>query len=129
VPFDPERGVIPNVLGHVTAGPGGLRLPGEFAAGWIKRGPTGIIGTNKPDAAETVASMLDELGSGACRRPDHVDEEAIPALLERRSVRPVSWEDWLELDSVEREAGAGSGRPRVKVVRVEEMLAIMDEVT
>ena len=59
VPFDDERHVIPNVRGRVTDGPGGRPRPGEYAAGWIKRGPTGIIGTNKPDAVETVEAMLE----------------------------------------------------------------------
>jgi ferredoxin--NADP+ reductase len=127
VPFDPDRGVIPNVRGRVTEGPGGPEVPGEYVAGWIKRGPTGIIGTNKPDAAETVASMLEELAAGLAREPAQPEPAAVPGLLRERRVPYVTLEGWKRLDAAERAAGRPLGRPRVKVVRVEEMLAIIDE--
>lgn len=125
VPFDPDRCVIPNVAGRVTEEPGGAVVPGEFAVGWIKRGPSGIIGTNKPDAAETVESMLDEVEQGRVRPPEKPAPSAIDALLESRGVRFVTFEDWRRLDEAEIAAGAATGRPRVKVVRVERMLEIM----
>jgi ferredoxin--NADP+ reductase len=125
VPFDPERSVIPNVDGRVTEGTGGDVVRGEFAVGWIKRGPSGIIGTNKPDAAETVESMLEEVKRGWVRQPENPEPSAIDALLESRGVRFVTFEDWRRLDEAEIAAGAACGRPRVKVVRVERMLEIM----
>ena len=126
VPFDPDRAIIPNVRGRVTDGPGGSPVAGEYVAGWIKRGPTGIIGTNKPDAAETVRSMLEELSGGAVREPGSPEPEAIPGLLADRRVRFVTFDDWRRLDAAERAEGQRQGRPRVKVVRVEDMLRMMD---
>ena len=126
VPFDPDRALIPNVRGRVTDGPGGEPVPREYVAGWIKRGPTGIIGTNKPDAAETVTSMLEEVSGDALREPESPEPEVIPGLLSERRVRFVTFDDWRRLDAAERAEGERQGRPRVKVVRVEEMLRIMD---
>jgi len=126
VPFDPDRALIPNVRGRVTDGPGGEPVPREYVAGWIKRGPTGIIGTNKPDAAETVTSMLEEVSGDALPEPESPEPEAIPGLLSDRHVRFVTFDDWRRLDAAERAEGERQGRPRVKVVHVEEMLRIMD---
>lgn len=125
VPFDSERHLIPNVAGRVTDGPGGPVVPGEFAAGWIKRGPSGIIGTNKPDAAETVAGMLEEVADGRARAPERPDPAAVIELLEARGIRYVTFEDWRKLDEVETMEGEKQGRPRVKVVQVERMLESM----
>ena len=125
VPFDSGRCVIPNLAGRVTEEPGGEVVPGEFAAGWIKRGPSGIIGTNKPDAAETVDAMLEEVEQGGVRQPENPEPSAIDALLESRGVRFVTFGDWRRLDEAEIAAGEASGRPRVKVVRIERMLEIM----
>ncbi|MCL7972125.1 MAG: FAD-dependent oxidoreductase [marine benthic group bacterium] len=125
VPFDDERHVIPNVRGRVTDGPGGRPRPGEYAAGWIKRGPTGIIGTNKPDAVETVEAMLEDAAAGENMEPSDPGPESIPELLESRGVRFVTFDDWRKLDEAERAAGEAQGRPRVKVVRIERMLDIM----
>jgi ferredoxin--NADP+ reductase len=126
VPFDPERGLIPNIEGRVTDGPGGEVVPGEFVAGWIKRGPSGIIGTNKPDAAETVASMLEEVEAGRTRSPASPEPSAVEELLESRGVRFVTFSDWRRLDEAEVAAGTPFGRPRVKVVHVDRMLEIME---
>ncbi len=126
VPFDRDRALIPNVRGRVTDGPGGDPVSREYVAGWIKRGPTGIIGTNKPDAAETVTSMLEEVSGDALREPESPEPEAIPGLLSDRRVRFVTFNDWRRLDAAERAEGERQGRPRVKVVRVEDMLRIMD---
>ncbi len=106
-------------------GPAGSVIPGEFVAGWIKRGPSGIIGTNKPDAAETVAAMLGEVTAGAGRDPASPDPSTIVALLESRGVRYVTFDDWRKLDEFETMRGAQQGRPRVKVVQTERMLEIM----
>jgi ferredoxin--NADP+ reductase len=125
VPFDADRHVIPHLAGRVLDGPAGSVIPGEFVAGWIKRGPSGIIGTNKPDAAETVAAMLGEVTGGAARDPASPDPSTIVALLESRGVRYVTFDDWRKLDEFETMRGAQQGRPRVKVVQTERMLEIM----
>ncbi|NNK48956.1 MAG: FAD-dependent oxidoreductase [Gemmatimonadetes bacterium] len=125
VPFDSDRHLIPNEAGRVRDGPGGPVVPGEFVAGWIKRGPSGVIGTNKPDAVETVAAMLDEVTGGDAREPASPDPSAIVALLESRGVRYVTFDDWRKLDEFETMRGDEQGRPRVKIVQVERMLEIM----
>jgi len=126
VPFDDRRHLIPNRLGRVTDGPGGPVLPGEFVAGWIKRGPSGIIGTNKPDAVETVTCMEEDVAEGRMLEPDRSEPAAVSELLESRGVRFVSFDDWRRLDEFETAEGARQGRPRVKVVRIERMLEIME---
>ena len=116
LPFDEARGVIPNQAGRVTDGPGGSPQPGHYVAGWIKRGPSGVIGTNKADAHETVRSMLEDVREGKMLRPTDADPASIPALLEARGIRWLSYEDWRRLDGLEVAAGARQGRPRVKFI-------------
>lgn len=119
VPFDERSGVIPNDAGRVLEARGGAPVSGLYVAGWIKRGPSGVIGTNKACAMETVASLLsDELPAPVDPRPEAVDE-----MLATRGARPFTAADWARLDAVETAAGAGAGRPRVKLVAVDEMLA------
>ncbi|MBU6333238.1 MAG: FAD-dependent oxidoreductase [Chloroflexi bacterium] len=125
VPFDARRAVIPNVDGRVTDGAGGAPIAGLYVVGWAKRGPSGVIGTNKPDSIATVASMLADLphlprGGAEERAP-----AAIERLLEWRQVTPFGWDDWRKLDAHERERGAEAGRPRIKVTRVAEMLDLV----
>ncbi len=123
VPFDDARGVIPNLAGRVTDGPGGDPVPGEYAVGWIKRGPTGIIGTNKADAAETVRTLVEDLRvEGAGPAPPGGDVEE---LLAARGVRYVTFGDWINLDEQEKRNGEAEGRPRVKFVRVDDMLRVL----
>jgi ferredoxin/flavodoxin---NADP+ reductase len=126
VPFDERRGVIPNAGGRVLSGPGGDVVPREYVAGWIKRGPTGIIGTNKACGAETAAAMAEDAAAlSADEAGPARDPAAVEALLAGRCPDCVRLEDWRRLDRAETERGAELGRPRVKVVRVEEMLRIM----
>lgn len=121
VPFDERRGVIPNAEGRVLDAAGGTQVPGVYVAGWIKRGPSGVIGTNKADAMETVASLLaDELPS---IEPADADPGAVDALLAARGARPFELGSWLALDRAELAAGEASGRPRVKACSVEDMVA------
>jgi ferredoxin--NADP+ reductase len=120
VPFDQRRGVVPNVLGRVLDAPDGNAVPGLYVAGWIKRGPSGVIGTNKADAMETVAQLLDDQPEGAME--PHGSAEAVDALLSERGVRTFDFEAWRRLDAAEVAAGEALGRPRVKVVDVAEML-------
>ncbi len=109
VPFDPRAYVVPNDEGRVL-GEDGKPLPGEYVAGWIKRGPTGVIGTNKGDAAETVRALLADLGDRRVERP------SIEALLESRGVRVVTYEDWLGIDAGEMELARSLDRgERVKL--------------
>jgi ferredoxin--NADP+ reductase len=121
VPFDERGGVIPNAAGRVTETPGGPPRPREYAVGWIKRGPTGIIGTNKPDAVETVQSMTADVPDLAADDVD-TDPAAPVRLLEDRNVQVVDFEDWCRIDTAEVARGETEGRPRNKFVRVDEML-------
>ena len=112
VPFDERTGTIPNEGGRVE--------PGLYCAGWIKRGPSGVIGTNKKDATETVALLLEDAREGRLpKRGDGTLEE----LLEERGVEAVVYEGWELIDTAERAAGEPHGRPRVKLATWEELLA------
>jgi len=124
VPFDEKRGIIPNAGGRVLSTPGGDVMPREYVSGWIKRGPSGIIGTNKACGAETAAAMAEDAGTLEAGGPER-DPSRVEELLAVRCPECVRFEDWRRLDQAEREAGEPLGRPRVKVVRVEEMLRIM----
>jgi ferredoxin--NADP+ reductase len=138
VPFDDRSSIVPNVEGRVT-GPDGRPLPGEYVAGWLKRGPTGVIGTNKSDAAQTVRALLADLAggpgpddvplprAGLLRYPEASPEAAEAAsrfeeLLAARGIQPVSYEDWLRIEAAERELAAALGRgARVKLPSRDEL--------
>jgi ferredoxin/flavodoxin---NADP+ reductase len=92
--------------------------------GWIKRGPTGVIGTNKKDAADTVARILEDAESGALGDPDPglSDPDAVAAWLTERVPHHVTWEGWQMIDAYESSLGQPMGRPRVKLVRLAELL-------
>lgn len=124
VPFDPKRGVIPNRDGRVLDD-NGSEVPGLYAAGWIKRGPTGIIGTNRADAVATVKSLLADLPR-LCREPKPGATRLAPLLTER-GVRVVSWDDWCRIDAAEVARGQRNGKPREKYTAVAEMLACLDD--
>jgi ferredoxin--NADP+ reductase len=111
VPFDEETGTIPNDRGRVS--------PGLYVAGWIKRGPSGVIGTNKKDATETVELLLEDLRESP-RKDRSADE--VEALLLERGVRLVVYEGWTSIDDVERAAGEKLGRPRIKLCTWDELL-------
>ncbi|WP_433365581.1 FAD-dependent oxidoreductase [Streptosporangium sp. CA-115845] len=118
VPFDDVRGVIPHVEGRVRRD--GAHSPGEYVVGWIKRGPNGVIGTNKADAQETVATLLgdrESLPVAPIR-----DDDAISRLLAGRSV-PVTWGHWKSIDAAEIELGRRRGAARVKIASWDELLA------
>jgi ferredoxin--NADP+ reductase len=117
VPFDPGRGVIANAGGRVLD-PSGVPLPGLYATGWIKRGPSGVIGTNKKDAVETAEALLEDAGKGLLG----CDGGALEALLRARGVRFVDYEGWEAIDERERVLGEPLGRPRVKLARWDELL-------
>jgi ferredoxin--NADP+ reductase len=127
VPFDERRGVICNEGGRVREPEGGAARRGEYAVGWIKRGPSGVIGTNKKDAQETVDAILADLAQGALPAPANPDPQAIEELLLLRRPDLVSYEGWSEIDRHERSLGEPHGRPRVKLTRIEEMLRVAAE--
>ncbi|MEA2228370.1 MAG: ferredoxin/flavodoxin---NADP+ reductase [Solirubrobacteraceae bacterium] len=125
VPFDERRGLIRNDGGRVQD-EDGETLRGEYAVGWIKRGPSGVIGTNKKDAADTVAKVLADAEAGALNEPDQPDAEAIEAWLRERVPGLVTWNGWAAIDEHETALGGPLGRPRVKLVRIPEMIAVAE---
>ena len=122
IPFDERRGLIRNQGGRVCDADG-RPLRGEYVVGWIKRGPSGVIGTNKKDAADTVARILEDAEAQALAAPAPHDTEAIEAWLAERAPEAVTWEGWQSIDAHERGLGEPHGRPRVKLVRVAELVA------
>jgi ferredoxin--NADP+ reductase len=128
VPFDPRSATIPNEQGRVLddgESDGGRRpRDGEYAVGWIKRGPSGVIGTNKKDAQETVDALLADLAEGRHLAPADADPDKIEALLRARHPALVTFEGWTEIDRHERSRGEPHGRPRVKLTRIEELLQV-----
>jgi len=126
VPFDDRSGIIPNDTGRVIDPENKVPVERLYVAGWIKRGPSGVVGTNKPDAVETVGLMFEDLQKGQVPNNIQTDEEAVPALLAQKGVRYVSFDDWKFLDQIEVETGKKIGKPREKMTTVEEMLATLD---
>jgi ferredoxin--NADP+ reductase len=122
VPFDERRATMRNDCGRVL-GEDGEPVPGVYCTGWIKRGPTGIIGTNKKDAAETTALLLEDIATGRLPRREEATAEAVDALLAERGAEPVTYEGWTAIDEEERGRGEPLGRPRVKLCTWEELLA------
>ncbi len=119
VPFDDGRGIFPNTEGRVTED--GKPVPGLYATGWIKRGPSGVIGTNKPDAVETIKNLLADLGAlTPCAQPDRA---AVMNLLAGRGVKVVGYAGWQRIDAAEVARGEAEGKPREKFVTVAEMIA------
>ena len=124
-PFDERSGVIPNDRGRVLdPANGNAPVPGLYAAGWIKRGPSGLIGSNKACARETVEQMLEDASVGlSWSLPDR---EAVNRLLESRGVRYITYDEWLKIDAYEVEMGRREGRPRVKLTELEDFLKILE---
>jgi ferredoxin--NADP+ reductase len=123
VPFDERYYVLPNQRGRVHDGEGGP-LPGVYAVGWIKRGPTGILGTNKRDAEETATCLVEDLAAGALPEPRYPGREAIDALLAERAPHLVGVDGWRAIDAEELERGKQADRPRVKLASRDELLAV-----
>jgi ferredoxin--NADP+ reductase len=120
VPFDERRCVIPNEGGRVLSG--GAPVAGEYAVGWIKRGPTGIIGTNKKDAQETVDLLFEDVDAGRLPEPDDPDRDSLEELLDERAPEHVTYAGWEAIDRKEKSLGEPHGRPRVKLCTFEELL-------
>jgi len=123
VPFDEWRGTVPNEGGRVLDPHEQTSVAGEYVVGWIKRGPSGVIGTNKRDAQETVNNLIEDLHEGRLPEPTgDPSAEAIGALLAERKPEHVTYRGWELIDAVEVGAGEPLGRPRVKLTKVDEML-------
>jgi len=120
LPFDERAGIVPHDRGRVLEG--GRPMRGVYVTGWIKRGPSGVIGTNKPDAVETVESILSDANAGAVHTPAEPDPAAAEAYVRVRQPTVLSYEDWLRIDGAEIAAGKVAGRPRVKFTTVDDML-------
>jgi ferredoxin/flavodoxin---NADP+ reductase len=128
VPFYERWGVIPNSDGRVISEhETGEQVVGDYVVGWIKRGPSGIIGTNKPDSVETVKRLLEDAEAGKTWQPSAPARDGIERLLQERKPGFISFEDWQIIDALETERGEPSGRPRVKYTEVEAMLAALAE--
>ena len=121
IPFDQASGTVPNEAGRVLD-LDDERLPGVYVTGWIKRGPIGLIGHTKGDAAETVANLLAD--APALRRAEHTDPDAILGFLAERRVPFTTWAGWGRLDEYERSLGRPEGRERVKVVEWDDMVRV-----
>jgi ferredoxin--NADP+ reductase len=125
VPFHEKWGVILNEKGRVMDPESKRPLAGQFTAGWIKRGPSGVIGTNKPDAVETVKCMLEDLTQDKLLQPSQPEAKCMEELVRARQPQFFTFADWLRLDELEVARGQAQGRPRVKFTSVEEMLAAL----
>lgn len=114
LPYDDDSGTVPNDSGRV--------VPGTYVTGWIKRGPSGVIGTNRLCAEQTVAQLWADVDAGLLAR-EVEGRESLDALLAARGAEPLGWPGWRAIDAAERDRGVQAARPRVKFVSVEEMLS------
>lgn len=119
LPFDERAGIVPNEHGRVVAD--GVHLTGVYVSGWIKRGPRGVIGSNRVDATETVEQLLEDFTSGKLTAPQG-DRAALEALLAQRQPDAVGRDGWKAIDAAEKSAGKAGGRPRVKFTTIEDLL-------
>jgi len=124
LPFDERRGVFSNRDGRVTE-PDGSALRGLYCAGWIKRGPSGIIGTNRADSVATVKALLSDVERKSIDTTARPGADIIYPMLKARSVRVFGYPDWLKIDAAEIERGAPLGKPREKFTLIEEMLVAL----
>jgi ferredoxin--NADP+ reductase len=127
LPFEEQRGTIRNELGRVVD-TDGRHVAQSYCAGWIKRGPTGIIGTNKKDATETVTQLLEDVQAGRVVHREEATPDAVEALLAERDARAVMYTGWTSIDELERAAGEKLGRPRVKLRSWDELLEAAERV-
>ncbi len=123
VPFDERDGIIPNREGRVLDSSSKAVVPRVYVAGWIKRGPSGVIGTNKPDSVATVEVMLADAAQAQSANGLQADAEAVPALLAQKNVQAVTFSGWKRIDQVEITDGKKIGKPREKLTTIAELLA------
>ena len=123
IPFDEKKGVIPNIGGRIVQSH--QPIPGLYAVGWIKRGPNGVIGTNKPDSAETVQNLINDLPQlSSCLNPSSL---AVKDLLKKKNIRFVTFPDWKKIDTAEIELVQKLGKAREKFTDVEKMLEVLNK--
>ncbi len=122
IPFNEDWGTILNEGGRVVDD-SGAPVTGVYTAGWIKRGPSGVIGTNKTCAQETVNLMVEDLKAGRLFEPSDTDPAVVESLVASRQPDYISYADWKKIDAAELAAGEAAGRPRVKFTSIEAMLA------
>lgn len=122
LPFDEKKGVVPNEKGRITEG--GEPISGLYVAGWIKRGPSGVIGTNKPDAHESVEQLLEDRPTLPAAGSRSSDE--LMSRLKSKDIRVISFADWQKIDAAEVERGQKIGKPREKFTRIAEMIDVLD---
>ena len=121
LPFDEKKGIIPNEKGRILID--GKPAPGLYSVGWIKRGPKGVLGSNKPDGVETIQWLIQDLETlQPCleRNSEKLQQE-----LKLKGVRVISFKDWKKLDAVEVEQGKKIGKPREKLTSIHEMLKVL----
>jgi len=126
IPFNDSKGVINNVEGRVID-EAGVPVPGFYTTGWIKRGPVGLIGHTKSDAAETISHVVEDaeaLYTETRAGAEQLSPDNVLRLLKDRGVPVIQWRDWEVLDAHERANGEAVGRERVKVVPREDMTDI-----
>jgi len=121
IPFKESWGIIPNNNGRITDISEENTLTGLYCTGWIKRGPTGVIGTNKTDSAETVALMIEDINNNNTFQPENTESDKIEALIKERNPEYIDYEDWLKIDSEEIARGEKEGRPRVKFTKIDDI--------
>ncbi len=122
LPFDDAAAVVPNEGGRVVDPATGRPVAGAYVAGWIKRGPTGFIGTNKSCAMQTVAALAEDFNAGLLAEPD-AGQSALRRLVRSRQPDLVDADGWRAIDAAEIARGEVTGRPRVKFTAVDDMLA------
>lgn len=122
VPFDDQKGIFSNQDGRITDN--AQVVPGLYCAGWIKRGPSGVIGTNKPDSVATVGNLFADLNTlKPCPQPD---SEGVHKLLKAKNVKVISFSDWQKIDTAEIERGQAAGKTREKFVNITDMLSVVN---
>jgi ferredoxin--NADP+ reductase len=124
IPFDERKGLISNLGGRVLSLETGEHEVGEYVVGWVKRGPSGVIGTNKKDATDTVARILEDRDAGKLNAPKDADPASCEQFFSEQCPELVTWEGWRAIDSHETGLGEPQGRPRVKLVRTGEMVDV-----
>ncbi|MDZ4699275.1 MAG: FAD-dependent oxidoreductase [Rhodothermales bacterium] len=123
IPFNARAGLINNTNSRVVDPTSGQPVTGEYVAGWIKRGPSGVIGTNKACAVDTVDRMMEDAARGEHLHPAHSTAAEAEAFVRSRQSEVFTYADWLKLDALETAAGEALGRPRVKFTRIDDMVA------
>ena len=126
IPFDDGRGVVPSTQGRVLRRRGETNGTGEYVVGWIKRGPTGLIGTNKGDSAETVRSMMEDIRGREAESISERSGKAVSRLLLDRGIRPIHFSDWNIIDREEQERGRRRGKLREKITDPAEVTSLLD---